>query len=68
MTSIASLQRISAKDLSEKILAERDSSSAEPTYAIVDVRDDGKLLFLFFNMAFAKMANPKKKYATSANF
>ncbi|OAR03000.1 hypothetical protein LLEC1_06636 [Akanthomyces lecanii] len=38
MASIASLKRISAKDLSEKILAERDST--EPTYAIVDVRDD----------------------------
>lgn len=41
MASIASLKRISAKDLSERILAERDN--AEPTYAIVDVRDDGKL-------------------------
>lgn len=40
MASIASLKRISAKDLSERILAERDA--AEPTYAIVDVRDDGK--------------------------
>lgn len=40
MASVASLKRISAKDLSERILAERDS--AEPTYAIVDVRDDGK--------------------------
>ncbi|TQV92791.1 hypothetical protein V2A60_009251 [Cordyceps javanica] len=38
MASIASLKRISAKDLSERMLAERDS--AEPTYAIVDVRDD----------------------------
>ncbi|OAA76543.1 Rhodanese-like protein [Akanthomyces lecanii RCEF 1005] len=38
MASIASLKRISAKDLSERILAERDA--AEPTYAIVDVRDD----------------------------
>ncbi|OAA36768.1 Rhodanese-like protein [Beauveria brongniartii RCEF 3172] len=41
MATIASLKRISAKDLSERILAERDS--AEPTYAIIDVRDDDYL-------------------------
>ncbi|EGX88179.1 Rhodanese-like protein [Cordyceps militaris CM01] len=38
MANIASLKQISAKDLSARILAERDS--AEPTYAIIDVRDD----------------------------
>ncbi|KAG6007320.1 hypothetical protein E4U21_006131 [Claviceps maximensis] len=38
MTTIASLRRISAKSLSEKILAEGDSPS--PSYAIIDVRDD----------------------------
>ncbi|GAB0133080.1 hypothetical protein EsDP_00001496 [Epichloe bromicola] len=38
MTTIASLRRISAKSLSEKILAEKDSPS--PSYAIIDVRDD----------------------------
>ncbi|KAJ6783250.1 hypothetical protein PWT90_07496 [Aphanocladium album] len=41
MASIASLKRISAKELSERILAEKDST--EPTYAIVDVRDDDYL-------------------------
>lgn len=41
MASIATLQRLSAKSLSEKILAETDA--AEPTYAVVDVRDDGEL-------------------------
>ncbi|KAM3470885.1 hypothetical protein MY5147_006139 [Beauveria neobassiana] len=41
MTTITSLKRISAKDLSQRILAERDS--AEPTYAIIDVRDDDYL-------------------------
>lgn len=42
MASIANLKRLSAKSLSEKILAERDA--AEPSYAVVDVRDDGKSL------------------------
>lgn len=42
MASIATLKRLSAKSLSEKILAERDA--AEPSYAVVDVRDDGKSL------------------------
>ncbi|KAH6890624.1 Rhodanese-like domain-containing protein [Thelonectria olida] len=38
MTTIASLRRISAKSLSEKILEEQDAK--ELTYAIIDVRDD----------------------------
>jgi hypothetical protein len=42
MTTIASLRRMSAKSLSEKILAEKDS--ANPSYAIIDVRDDGTYL------------------------
>ncbi|KAK8143619.1 hypothetical protein G3M48_006967 [Beauveria asiatica] len=42
MATIATLKRISAKDLSQRILAERDS--AEPTYAIIDVRDNGELV------------------------
>lgn len=40
MTTIASLGRVSAKSLSERILEEQDAK--DPTYAIVDVRDDGK--------------------------
>lgn len=40
MTTIADLRRVSAKSLSEKILAEREAK--ETTFAIVDVRDDGK--------------------------
>ncbi|CAG9939685.1 unnamed protein product [Clonostachys rosea f. rosea IK726] len=38
MTTIASLPRMSAKTLSEKILAEQDAK--DPTFAIIDVRDD----------------------------
>ncbi|KAG5930299.1 hypothetical protein E4U42_002223 [Claviceps africana] len=38
MTTVAGLRRISAKALSEKILAE--AGSARPSYAIIDVRDD----------------------------
>lgn len=40
MTTIANLRRMSAKSLSEKILAEKDS--ADTSYAIIDVRDDGE--------------------------
>jgi hypothetical protein len=39
MTSIANLQRISAKTLSDKILAEQGKDSS---IAIIDVRDNGK--------------------------
>lgn len=38
--SVATLQRMSAQTLSEKILAEREA--ADPTFAVVDVRDDGR--------------------------
>ncbi|KID75586.1 CDC25-like phosphatase YCH1 [Metarhizium brunneum] len=38
MTTIASLRRMSAKSLSEKILAEKDA--ANTSFAIIDVRDD----------------------------
>jgi hypothetical protein len=37
--SIASLKRISAKTLSDKLLAE--SESPEPSIAVIDVRDNG---------------------------
>lgn len=40
MTTIADIRRVSAKSLSEKILDEREAK--ETTFAIVDVRDDGK--------------------------
>lgn len=39
MASIATLQRISAKSLSEKILEEKEAQ--DPTFAVIDVRDDG---------------------------
>lgn len=45
--SIANLQRISAKNLSELLLAEQ-ASGADPTLAVVDVRDDGTSRPLFF--------------------
>ncbi|KAK2600019.1 Cdc25 phosphatase Ibp1 [Conoideocrella luteorostrata] len=38
MATISNLRRISAKSLSEKIISERDSPN--PSYAIIDVRDD----------------------------
>lgn len=41
-TTISSLQRISAKTLSEKILAEQAAN--ESTIAVIDVRDNGKAL------------------------
>jgi hypothetical protein len=37
--SVASLKRVSAKTLSEKILEEQDK--AEPSFAVIDVRDVG---------------------------
>ncbi|KAH6673926.1 Rhodanese-like domain-containing protein [Plectosphaerella plurivora] len=40
--SIANLQRISAKDLSELLLAEQ-AAATDPTIAVVDVRDDDYL-------------------------
>lgn len=43
MASIATLQRMTAKSLSEKILEEREAK--DPTFAIIDVRDDGKAPF-----------------------
>lgn len=48
MTSIANLQRISAKTLSEKILAEQGASAADSSIAIIDVRDNGNHPFLSF--------------------
>jgi Cdc25 family phosphatase len=40
MTTIASLKRLSAKSLSEKILEEVNLT--DPTFAVIDVRDNGK--------------------------
>jgi Cdc25 family phosphatase len=40
MTTIASLKRLSAKSLSEKILEEVNAT--DPTFAVIDVRDNGK--------------------------
>jgi hypothetical protein len=41
MSTIANLQRISAKMLSEKILAEQGTSAEDSSIAIIDVRDNG---------------------------
>lgn len=46
MTTVASLKRVSAKSLSEKVLQEVDAK--DPSFAIVDVRDDGKALHFTF--------------------
>lgn len=40
--TVASLKRVSAKALSEKILAEAEQ--AEPSLAVIDVRDVGEFL------------------------
>lgn len=42
MSTVASLQRMTAKTLSEMILAE--AGAEETSYAVIDVRDDGELL------------------------
>jgi hypothetical protein len=39
--TVASLKRVSAKTLSEKILEEQEK--AEPSFAVIDVRDVGTL-------------------------
>lgn len=39
--TVASLKRVSAKTLSKKILEEQDE--AEPSFAVIDVRDVGML-------------------------
>lgn len=39
--TVASIKRVSAQALSEKILEEREQ--AEPSYAVIDVRDVGML-------------------------
>ncbi|KAF4946407.1 hypothetical protein FGADI_11232 [Fusarium gaditjirri] len=41
MTTIASLKRLSAKSLSEKILQEVNAT--DPTFAVIDVRDNAEL-------------------------
>lgn len=46
MTTIASLKRLSAKSLSEKILEEVNAT--DPTFAVIDVRDNGELAFKLF--------------------
>lgn len=48
MTTIATLKRLSAKSLSEKILEE--VNAADPTFAIIDVRDDGEYALKRRNM------------------
>lgn len=40
MTTIATLKRLSAKSLSEKILEEVNVT--DPTFAVIDVRDNGE--------------------------
>lgn len=46
--TIASLKRVSAKALSEKILAEAEQ--AEPSLAVIDVRDVGEFLSQTLNV------------------
>jgi hypothetical protein len=48
MTTIATLKRLSAKSLSEKILEE--VNAADPTFTIIDVRDDGEYSLQYRNM------------------
>jgi hypothetical protein len=44
MSSIAALERLQAQHLAEIILAEAGGeAAADPTFAIIDVRDDGNL-------------------------
>lgn len=50
--TVASIKRVSAKTLSEKILEEQEK--AEPSFAVIDVRDVGMLnctspIFFFFS-------------------
>ena len=40
MATIGTLKRINAQALSEKILEEKEAK--DPSFAVVDVRDDGK--------------------------
>lgn len=47
MTTVASLKRLSAKSLSEKILEEVNAT--DPTFAVIDVRDNGELAFKLFS-------------------
>lgn len=47
--SIANLPRISAKELSELLLAQQVSGT-DQTLAVVDVRDDGELSRLWRNL------------------
>lgn len=54
MTTIANLQRMSAKTLSEKILAEQGASPEDSAIAIIDVRDNGRLPFLCLRCPFSK--------------
>lgn len=67
MTTIATLKRLSAKSLSEKIIEEVNAT--DPTFAVIDVRDNGKLTFargqiistLFFGYVFIMvfLTNPR---------
>lgn len=50
MASIATLKRISAKSLSEKLIAGLDESN--PSVAVVDVRDDGEYNSLTFCLCY----------------
>ena len=43
IVTISSLKRMTAPDLSAKLIAEQQSPSLASTIAVVDVRDDGKV-------------------------
>jgi Cdc25 family phosphatase len=46
MTSIATLERLPASALSKLLLAEQEAAT-NPTIAVIDVRDDGKIVPLY---------------------
>lgn len=59
MATISSLERVSAAALSKLILAAQEATAAgDPTIAIIDVRDDGKL-FSHFHLASPKLQPPQ---------
>jgi hypothetical protein len=42
MATIGTLERVTAATLSKMILAEQSAAVADPTIAVIDVRDDGE--------------------------
>ena len=42
MATIGTLERVTAATLSKMMLAEQSAAVADPTIAVIDVRDDGE--------------------------